>query len=327
VNFTCTDLDITLFAHADCEVIEPGETTIPIKTFSAAVNKVVAGDIELSVNHNEEAKLKAGTTVFKFNCIPAKEFPLLPAADGSTCTVEAQVIREMLRKTAFAMSADETRAALSCVLLDFEQDGSVAKAVATDGRRLSTLVVDVEKNTGFNGKFALARKAVDLLAKKMPKDGVCTIVSCGSQLCFKTNKLEVTVKLRDLVYPNYSQVIPKSFNQKLTVNRVELLGAIDRISVVTAGVENPCVGMVFADNKIALSAITNDNGAATDEIAIKYLGESIDMKFNPQYLRDVLSALDEEEVDFFLTASTAPAQIKKHDAEDYIYVVMPLRTN
>jgi DNA polymerase-3 subunit beta len=73
--------------------------------------------------------------------------------------------------------------------------------------------------------------------------------------------------------------------------------------------------------------MTNDNGAANDEIEIKYDGESIDMKFNPQYLRDVLSALDEDEVDFYLTNSGSPAQIKKHDAEDYIYVVMPLRIN
>lgn len=327
VNFTCSDLDITLFARAECEVIEEGATTIPIKTFAAAVNKVVAGDIELSVNNKEEAKLKAGTTVFKFQGLPVKEFPNLPAADGSTCIVDAQVVREMLRKTAFAMSADESRAALSSVLLDFEQDGGIAKAVATDGRRLSTIEVEVAKKTGFNGKFSLSRKAVDLLSKKMPKDGECTIVSCGTQLCFKTSRIEFTVKLLDITYPNYSQVIPKSYNHKVTVNRVDLLGAIDRISVVTAGAENPYVGMVFADNKIALSAITNDNGAANDEIEIKYNGESIDMKFNPQYLRDVLSALDEDEVDFYLTHSGAPAQIKKHDAEDYIYVVMPLRIN
>ena len=325
VEFTCTDLDITLLSRAECEVIEDGSTTIPVKMFASAVSKLVDGDIKIEVDDLDKAKLSAGPTVFKFLGLSAKEFPSLPDEDGKSITVPAAALREMFRKTAFAACQDETRKTLQGVLLDFSVGSGTIRSVATDGRRLALLDADVGNTNGFSDQFIIPRKGVDLLIKKLPKEGDCTIVTTGSQIRFKTAKLDFTMKLLDEVYPNYMQVVPANSNETVVADRVEVLGAIDRISVFTSAAEAPCMAMAFGDNKLVVTSNNTETGEARDEVPIKYDGEKIVMKFNPQYIREALSAIDEDEVEFRLTNEKSPAVIKKGGANDYTYVCMPLR--
>lgn len=323
VKFTCSDLDTTLVANAECEVLDEGATTIPVKTFTAAVGKMGDGVIDISVDKNDRSTISGGASVFKFNGLPAKEFPTVPKPDGMTCTIESNTIREMLRKTAFAASQDDTRRTLQGVLLDFQNNGSNVMAVGTDGRRLAMLNCPLTSGNGFKGQFILPRKAVDLLSKKLPKDGNAELITAKGQLLVKTARLIITTKLLDDVYPNYMQVIPKTDGTGIAMNRVEFLGALDRISVCMT--DSPCVILTFGDNKLVLNSGDTEFGSSHDEIPVKYDGESIDMRFNPYYVRDALNAMDDEEVVMKITSSESPAIIKKVEANDYTYVVMPLR--
>lgn len=322
--FVCSDLDITLIANAECEVIEEGETTIPAKTLSAAVSKVVDGLIEIEVNDRDVAKLTAGTSKFSFMGIPAKEFPTISEANGEPVSIKTDAIRELLHKTSFAMCMDDTRKALNAVLLDFSKGDGKTIAVATDGRRLAMLDCTVDA-TGCKSTFVIPRKAVDILLKKLPREIDCSIVSAGSLLQFVTPKFELYTKLIDAAYPNYGQVIPKECNEKIVVDRAELLGALDRVSVFTM-TESPTVLLSFDTGHLVLT--TNiDAGSSRDEVAIKYEGEKIDMRFNPQYIKDALDVLDDDEVEISLINSASPAVIRKVGSNDFNYVVMPLRTN
>lgn len=325
VEFTCSDLDITLLARAECEVVEDGATTIPVKTFASAVSKLVEGEVKIEVDVQDHAKLSAGSTVFKFNGLSEKEFPTMPDADGNGVILPANAIREMFRKTSFAMSQDETRKSLSSVLLDFTEGGGKVSAVATDGRRLSLLKGDLGDAAAFNKQFVIPRKGVDIILKKMPKDGDCEIVTSGSQIRFKTAKLDFTMKLLEDAYPNYMQVVPKESKVSIPLNRAELIGAIDRISVFTAGSETPCMSLAFGDNKLVLTSNNTEFGEARDEMPIKYEGEKFNLKFNPDYIRDALNVIDEDEVEVFLNANNSPAIIRKAGTDDYTYVCMPLR--
>ena len=321
--FVCSDLDTTLIANAECEVLEEGETTIPAKMFSTAVSKVVDGIINIEVDGQDRAKLTAGTSKFRFNGLPAKEFPTLNEDGTETVTLKTDAIRELLRKTSFAMCMDDTKRVLNSVLLDFSQGGGKTIAVATDGRRLSMLNCTIEAPESFNGTFILPRKAVDVLSKKLPKDGDCTICSTGNQLRFGTQKFQLFTKLYDAAYTKYKQVIPKSSNEIIVVDRVEFTGALDRVSVFT-NTDSPTVQLTFDNGKMILSSDT-DAGSSRDEVAIKYDGERIEMKFNPQYVRDALNVIDEDEVEIHLNDETSPVVIRKAGSDDYTYVVMPLR--
>ena len=323
VKFTCSDLDTTLVANAECEVIEDGATTIPVKTFTAAVGKMVDGVIDISVDENDRSTISGGASVFKFNGLPAKEFPTVPNPDGMTCTIESNAIREMLRKTAFAASQEGTRRTLQGVLLDFQNDGGNVRAVGTDGRRLAMLDCTLDSSKGFKGQFILPRKAVDLLGKKLPKDGNAELITAKGQLLIKTARLVITTKLLDEAYPDYMRVIPKTDGTEIAMNRGDFLGALDRISVFMT--DSPCVILTFGDNKLVLNSGDTEFGSSHDEIPVKYDGESIDMRFNPYYVRDALNAMDDEEVVMKITTSESPAIIKKVESNDYTYVVMPLR--
>lgn len=325
-TFVCSDLDTTLIATASCEVIEEGATTIPVKTFAAAVSKVVDGTVELKVDDKDVAKLSAGTSRFSFRGISAAEFPTLNDIDGEApARLSCSAIREILRKTSFAMSTDDTRATLKSVYLDFSKGGGKTTAVATDGRRLAILNCIVEVPEGFNSSFVLPSRAVDVLLKKLPKDGDCNIVSLGNQLKFSTPQLTLCTKLIDDAYPNYMQVVPKNNDRKVVIDRAEFAGAIDRISVFTNINEVAVMVLVFGDNKVVLTSAETDYGSSRDEVPIKYDGDPIEIKFNPQYFRDVLNVMDEDEVEILLSASSGPAIVRKVDSDEYTYVVMPLR--
>lgn len=323
--FVCSDLDTTLIANAECEVLADGETTIPVKMFSTAVSKVVDGVIDIDVDEKDRAKLTAGTSKFSFNGIPAKEFPALKEGDGEPVTLKSDAIRELLRKTSFAMCMDETRKVLNSVLLDFSQGGGKTIAVATDGRRLSMLNCTVEAPATFNSTFVLPRKAVDVLTKKLSKDGDCKIISTGSQLRFVTQKFELYTKLYDVAFPDYMRAVPKTSNTVVVVDRVDLIGALDRVSVFTTS-DGPSVHLTFDNGCLTLTADT-ESGSSRDEVAIKYEGDKIEMTFNPQYIRDALNVIDEDEVEIHLINKDSPAVIRKSGSDDYTYVVMPLRIN
>lgn len=325
VRLTCSDLDVTLIANAECEIIQSGATTIPAKTFAAAVGKLVDGVIEISVDENDNSTVSCGASVFKFRGLAAKEFPTISAPDGISCKIESNAIREMLRKTAFAASQDDTRRTLQGVLLDFNKNGYSVRAVGTDGRRLAML--DCNLNIGsncFSGQYIIPRKAVDLLCKKLPKEGNAELVTAKGQLLVRTPRLIVSTKLLDDAYPNYMQVVPKNLSKKVTVNRVDFLGALDRISVLT-NTDSPCIVLTFHNNNLLLDSSDAEHGSSHDEVPVKYDGEDIELRFNPQYVRDVLTAMDEEEVELNINASTTPAVIRKPGLEDYTYIVMPLR--
>ena len=328
VEFTCTDLDITILARAECEVLDDGETTIPVKTFSSAVSKLAEGDIKIEVDQNDKAKLSSGQTVFKFIGLSAKDYPKLPDETGDSITIASPAVKELFRKTAFASSQDDTRKTLQGVLLDFSVDGGKVRSVATDGRRLALLDADVGPKGKLNGQYIIPRKGVELLLRKLPKDGDCTIVTSGSQIRFKTARLDFCMKLLDETYPNYAQVIPSPSKEAfvaVVADRVEVLGAIDRISVFTSAAEAPCMSMDFGDNKLVVSSNNTEFGEARDEVPVKFSGEKISIKFNPQYIREALSAIDEDEIEFLLNSDRKPAIIKKGGMDDYTYVCMPLR--
>lgn len=326
VAFTCTDLDRTIEAYVDCEVVEPGATTLPVKVFAAAVNKVVDGIIELFVDEGNKGQMKAGTSQFVFNGIAASDFPELPEASADdSCMVQSSALREMLRKTSIAMSMDDSRAVLNAVLLDFSKGAGIVKSVATDGRRLSTLECEI-KGAKFTEQYVIPKQSVEVLLKKLPREGEVELIKIGKQLKFRTSSFSFITKLLDNIYPNYAQVIPKETKNSVLVNRVELLGAIDRISVVADGADVPAMTLTIGDNKIAVDASNRELGEVHDEVPVKYEGPSIKISFAPRFIRDVLSVLDEDEIAVRFNDGVSPAIIDKGSTYDYLYVVMPLRT-
>lgn len=324
-TFVCSNLDITVKCSVDCEIIEAGATTLPVKILSTAIGKVIDGLVEIEVK-DDKAAIQAGVTKFKLNGIPANEFPELPGVSGDKITLTAKGLREILRKTAFAMSVDETRRALNGVLFDIKGKNELV-AVATDGRRLSLLKTTAEIPDNLVRQIIFPRKSVDILRSKLAKDGNVTICISNTLVSFAFENTVIYTTIMDTKYPNYEAVIPTEAPYMVSVSRTELMEAIDRISVFASEAGSSSMQVKFADNAAVLTAKDSEYGGAMDEVPIKYSGESITMTMNPTYVKDALAALDEDEVEIHLKNEKSPAIISKVGESDFTYVCMPLRVN
>ena len=322
LKMTTTDIDISILCKVECVVEEPGATTLPVKILSNMISCAAEGVIEIKVEENEKASIRAGSAKYKLSGMPEADFPRLPPEEGNfVYTLQQAVLREMLRKTSYASSQDETRKPLRGVLLSFK-DGKLT-AVATDGRRLALVEKEIEFPKEAEKDVILPSKTVQELQRALSSEGDVTIKIQSTQICFILPKITIYSKLVADIYPNYAQVIPSKCEQKITVDRQQLIDAIERVGVM--GSEIHSTKFHFSQNLLVVSSTASDIGEANDEVPIKYMGEDIDSMYNSSYLLDALKVIDDDEVIFNLNNAHTPAVIRC--SIPFLYVIMPLRVN
>ena len=320
---TTTDLDISIRSICECEVVEQGSSTIPVKLLFNAVAKVAEGEVQVSVDAHERAEITAGSAKFKLAGMPAMEFPRLPQdEDAYAYSIPQATLKEMLRKVAYAASQDDTRRTLKGVLMSFK-DGKLTM-VATDGRRLALVESENEFPKDAERDIVLPSKAVSELQRSLGGEGDVSVLVQKSQVCFKLNNMMIYSKLMDDVYPNYRQVIPRETAESIEVDRQLLLDALDRVSVMTMD-EAHSTKLIFENGKLTITSASSDIGEAKDIVPIKYAGEKIEIMFNPTYVMDALKAIDDDSVIVHINDGHSPAVIKC--AIPFLYVLMPLRIN
>ena len=323
LTLTTTDLDISIRCTVDCEVVEAGNTTLPVKLLFNTISKVVEGVVEVEVDANERATIVAGSAKFKLAGMPESEYPRLPKdEEASSYTLEQQTLKEMLRKTAYAASQDDTRRTLKGVLMSFKD--AKLTMVATDGRRLALVENEMEFPKNAEKDIVLPFKAVQELQRSLGTEENIVVIVEKTQISFKLGNVTIYSKLMEDAYPNYQQVIPKSCAETITVDRQLLLDALERASVMTID-EAHSTKLIFAANKLTVTSAASEIGEAKDEVPIKYAGEKIEIMFNPGYVMDPLKAIDDDEVTINLNNGHSPAVIKC--SIPFLYVLMPLRTN
>ena len=322
IKLTTTDLDISIKAEVECEVMEEGRTTLPVKLLFVSVMKAAEGEVTVECDGQERATIKAGSARFKLQGMPAAEFPSTEDGEAYMYTIPQATIREMLRKTAYAASQDDTRRTLKGVLMSFKDEKLTM--VATDGRRLALVENEVEFPKAAEKDIVLPSKAVAELQRSLAAEGEVTIMVKKSQICFSIEKVQIYSKLMDDTYPNYRQVIPKECAEQISIDRQLLLDALDRASVMTMD-EAHSTKLIFDGNRLTVTSAASDIGEAKDEVPIKYAGEKIEIMFNPTYVMDPLKAIDDDEVTIGLNNGHSPAVIKC--SIPFLYVLMPLRIN
>jgi len=322
---TCSDLTRTIVATTTCEVIEEGRTTLPAKMLSSVISAAGDGQIEIKVNEKDRAVIKSGQAKFTLNGLPATEFPKLPKISGEPIELPSAKLKEMLRYVKYAASQDETRATIRSVLLDFKD--SAVSAVATDGRRLAKFDATLEAEVA-DSQWVIPIASVADIYDNLASEGNVAITIATSQMVVDFGTVKVYTKMLEDAYPNYRQVIPSSFGTKVVVSRDELLSAIGRVSVFANDGAASTVTFNFSAGELVLSASTTDVGESRDSIAIKYDSEkAIEIRFNPVYVNEAISAMEDDELAIYLNDGHSPCKISRVDTDDFTYVLMPLRVN
>lgn len=318
---TTTDLDISIRSSVECEIVESGATTLPVKLLFNSISKAAEGEIVVEVDDKERATITAGSAKFKLAGLPEADFPRLPKdEDAYAYEIPQATLREMFRKVSYAASQDDTRRTLKGVLMSFKD--SKLTMVATDGRRLALVENEIEFPKDVEKDIVLPSKAVQELQRSLNGEEIASVMIQKTQVSFKLGNITVYSKLMDDVYPNYRQVIPKETVEKITIDRQLLLDALDRASVMTMD-EAHSTKLIFSEGKLTVTSAASDIGEAKDEVAIKYAGEPIEIIFNPSYVMDPLKAIDDDEITINLNNGHSPAVIKC--SIPFLYVLMPLR--
>jgi len=323
IVLTTTDLDMSIRCRIACNVVEEGASTLPVKILFNLMSKAPEGEVEVSIDGSEQSVIRAGSASYKLNGKPVSEFPKLNAdEESSEYSMPCQTLQEMLRKTSYAASQDDTRRTLKGVLMSFKD--SKLTMVATDGRRLALVEKEMEFPKNAERDIVLPSKAVQELQRSLCVEGEVNVKVQSSKICFDLGDVQIYSKLMDDAYPNYRQVIPESCAESIAVDRQLLLSAIERASVMTMD-EAHSIKLIFDANRLVVSSAASDIGEAKDEVAIKYAGEKIEIMFNPNYVMDPLKAIDDDEVTVNLNNGHSPAVIRC--SIPFLYVLMPLRIN
>ena len=318
---TTTDLDISARCFVECEIEQPGSTTLPIRRLASIIRELDEGKILIEVNEEDVASVQCGSSFFKIIGMPVRDFPPVPATEGKFCyRIDQGAFREMLRKTCYAVSQDETRRVLNGVLLAFKENKLTM--VATDGRRLALVEHEIEFPPEAEAEMILPTKAVSELMRILANEGDLKIYAQTNQVVFELGTTMLSSKLIDGVYPNYRQVIPSGCDERVVIEREQLLSALRRVSVVTTDKSN-ATRLTFSANQLTISINTPDIGEGRDTLPVKYAGKEISIIFNPEYVMDPLKNMDDDEVFLEMNDGHSPALLKCN--VPFLYVLMPLR--
>jgi DNA polymerase III subunit beta len=318
---TTTDLDVTVRCSVEAQVLKGGITTLPVRRLSGIVRELPDAMIELSAADNDVMTLECGASFFKIIGMSHEEFPAVSnPEDKFFYQMDQGVFREMLRKTAYAASTDETRFVLNGVFLSF-RDGKLV-IVATDGRRLAMIENEVDFPDEAQADMILPSKAVQELLHILGDEGELKIFSRENQVVFEFGDVFMATKLIDGTYPNYRQVVPTQCEQRVTVEREILLAGLKRAALLATD-RMGASKLTFADNSLIVSTNTPDVGEARETIAIRYSGKPISVAFNVEFLMDPLRNLTSDEIVIELTDDVSPGVVKCDIP--FLYVLMPMR--
>ena len=322
LSLTTTDLDVAVRCSVEAEVSKAGGTTLPARRVFAILREVAAADIEIEVDDKNVAAIQAGSSFYKIMGLPEEEFPRFPQAEGKSLKIEQVALRDMLKKTAYAASTDETRYVLNGVFMSFKADKLTV--VATDGRRLALVEREMEIPKGSEAELILPSKVVNELLRLLSDKGDVTLSVGENQIIISFDGTTLCSKLIEGTYPNFRQVIPTEAKERISMEREVLLSALHRASIL-ASEKQQSLKLNFAKNSLTITATSPEVGEAKETMAINYKGKEINIGFNPQYMMDPLRNLDADEVFIELTDELSPGVIKVN--EPFLYVIMPMRLN
>ncbi len=331
LRLVATDLEVSLQQTVPAKVQEGGQVAASARTLFEIVRESEASveEIVLQSLENQWLQVSYGRSNFKIMGIDPNEHPGMPGgtregAKASRVQMDAGDLSEMIRKTIFAVSTDETRSNLAGVYLCKGGKKGVIRMVATDGHRLA-LIERSASGAALTDGVILPRKGLAELGKLLGEEtGTVTVAVAKSEASIEVDGSLLSMRLVEGTFPDYEKVIPASSARELRVARDDLLQTLRRVSIVSSE-RARAVCFQLEKGSLGVISVNPDVGEASEELAVEYDGDPVSVGFNARYLLDVLMVLPEgAQVAIGLGDDLSPGVVRSDD-EDYTYVVMPMR--
>jgi DNA polymerase-3 subunit beta len=324
LRLMATDLDLQVDETIPANVSQAGATTVSAHTFFDIVRKLPEGSqVELTAAEGK-MQVVAGRSRFNLSTLPRDDFPVIAEGDLPTrFELPAATLREIIEKTRFAISSEETRYYLMGIFLHVVDDQ--LRAAATDGHRLAR--VTVARPDGADGMpdVIVPRKAVAELYKLLEElEGTVEISLSPTKIRFGLGSAILTSKLIDGTFPDYNRVIPTANDKLLKLDPKSFSAGVDRVATI-ASEKTRAVKMSVDRDKVTLSVTSPEQGVATEELPADYSADGLEIGFNAKYLLDILGEIDGDTVEVHLADAAAPTLLRENDKSNALYVLMPMR--
>ncbi|WP_294237714.1 DNA polymerase III subunit beta [uncultured Sphingomonas sp.] len=328
LRMMATDLDLQINDSVAAAVDQPGSTTVSAHTLFDIARKLPEGAQVQLTAADGRMTIVAGRARFSLGTLPRDDFPVI--AEGELPTqfeLPVELLKQIIDKTRFAISTEETRYYLNGIFLHVAEDNGapVLKAAATDGHRLAR--VTIERPNGAEGMpdVIVPRKCVGELRKLLDEvDGSVGVSLSGTKIRFDLGQAILTSKLIDGTFPDYSRVIPTANDKILKLDPKAFMQGVDRVSTI-ATEKTRAVKMALDRDRITLSVTSPENGTASEEVPGEYTSLGFEIGFNSRYLLDILGQIDSDLVEVHLADAAAPTLIRENDKAPALYVLMPMR--
>ncbi len=328
LEFAATDLEVGIRSLHSAEVETPGRVTASAKKLYEIVRELPDEPVHIEVTSDAYLSIRCARADFTLAGNSAEEYPTLPTASpGSVATVQAVVLGQMIERTMYAASVDETRYNLNGVFVERVPETEKLRMVATDGHRLA--YVDRALSVDFGGLESgviIPRKGLAELKKLVDEEDAdeVQIGFEGNSALVRKQGVTLVMRLIEGEFPNYRQVIPKQQGRQLVLPSEVLVQALRRVALLSSE-RSRAVKLELSSGLLKLSSNNPDLGEAHEELDIDYDGEELEIAFNARYLTDCLTVMGAKEVRLGIQDGLSPAQLVPTDDEDSLAVVMPMR--
>ncbi len=329
LKITATDLDISMTNTLNVKGLENGSVAVPAKKLFETVRSLPEIDIDFYADEkNNKIIMRTKNGEYKLTGETSENFPTVPQFESKqSLIVDSESLKRIISKTAFAVSTDELRLAMTGVLIQFRK--SELRSVATDGHRLVRLIDSSFGDPNLERDIVIPIKALNLVLRSA-NDSKTTLSLNESHVMFTFGDIVLISRLIDEKYPNYESVIPADNDKNLIIDKNQFLSAIRRISLYANTISHQMRFSIKKDS-VSISAEDIDMGSeARETLDCDYNSEPMEIGFNAIYIIDILSHIDADEVIFKFSTSTRASIIEpmtQRENENLLMLVMPVRLN
>ena len=327
LKLTSYDLEIGIEYIVEAKVEDQGNTVVNATMFSEIIKRLPSSEIKLTLNDNNLLEIECERSLYKLATMNPDEFPELPKINvDNSIDIEQTTLKNMIRKTIFAVSTEENRPIFTGCL--FEVIDGKLNVVAVDGYRLAIKSKEIDSNSNSFSSVIPGKTLNEV--NKIISDSFDT-VKIGisrNQALFEMENCKIVTRLLDGEFLKYSNTIPQNWETRIKVNKLQIQNCFERVALISASLvekeKKYPVKVNIEIGKVVISC-ANQTGDAKEEIYVDTEGKELEIGFNPMFFLDALKAIDDEEVYIEFGTNRSPCIIKPIENGDYIYMILPIK--
>jgi DNA polymerase-3 subunit beta len=323
LSIKATDTKVNFETKVPVTVEDPGSTTVFGEKFLGILNSSPDGELVFEQNDaNILIKSSVKRANWKLKSIASDKFPEFTVSSAEFFNLPVREFKDMIQQTVFAVSDDETRYFMNGVF--FEKTGDKVIMVATDGRRLAYISKPADGSIKDFAGVIVPPKILNILAKRAGDEGPVAISVTDRTIFIRFGSYSLSSVLLEGQFPNYRRVIPESQNQSLSINRLEMLDALRRVSLLVEQ-KSHRVYLGLTPGSMAVYSEESEIGTAREEIPCKYDGAELSIALNYRYIEEPFKVMGEDEIAIHFSEPTKAITIQPVPEKDFFHIVMPMQ--